>query len=56
MAPLLTKLEPHDPLGLPLASYITLSFVLFLVLGFSILAWSCEAMILASKGAEYAAE
>jgi hypothetical protein len=29
------------------------SFVLFLVLGFSILARLCEAMILAFKGAEY---
>ena len=32
------------------------SFVLFLVLGFSILARSCEAMILAFKGAEYATD
>ena len=32
------------------------SLALFLVLGFSILARSCEAMILAFKGAEYAAD
>ena len=32
------------------------SFVLFLVLGFSILAKLCKAMILAFKGAEYATD
>jgi hypothetical protein len=38
----------------PVHHAITRSF--FLVLGFSIVASSCEAMILAFKGAEYAAD
>ena len=40
----------------PTGPSIAPSLALFLVLGFSILARSCEAMILAFKGAEYAAD